>query len=123
MTVLSSHLLIGSTGQHGAGISVQIYSFDGNDHNKRELIAKVITDEQGRFKADLSSVTALTQGVVQFEMVVSIEDLFSSDQPSGLENPLTEIVVRFNIQPGQSIQHIPIIISPNSYSVWWSSPE
>ena len=123
MTVLSSHLLNGATGQHGANLTVEIYQLDGIDPGHRKHIAKTVTDEQGRFKVDLTSFMDSNNASFRFEMVVSTEGMFNSGSDKMPDNPMNEIVIRFNIYPDQDIQHIPIIISPNSYSVWWSNPE
>jgi 5-hydroxyisourate hydrolase len=34
---------------------------------------------------------------------------------------LDEIVIRFAMPDADAKYHIPIIMSPNSYSCWWSS--
>ena len=37
-----------------------------------------------------------------------------------IEEIVSEIVVRFNMENPNKKYHIPIIISPNGYSIWWS---
>jgi len=34
---------------------------------------------------------------------------------------LEEIVIRFTMLDPEARYHIPVIMSPNSYSCWWSS--
>ena len=122
MTTLSSHLLNGVTGQHAANVEVTIYKLDKDDPTQREKIVQLITDEQGRFKVDLPTTTETNQSRTQFEMIVSLDGLFESDQTNSLENAIHDIVIRFSVRSHQNTQHIPIIISANSYSVWWSNP-
>ena len=33
---------------------------------------------------------------------------------------VTEIVIKFNMKNPKKKYHIPVIIAPNGYSVWWS---
>ena len=36
------------------------------------------------------------------------------------KNIVSEIIVRFRMEDDNKKYHIPIIIAPNSYSIWWS---
>ncbi|MEM7196241.1 MAG: hydroxyisourate hydrolase [Pseudomonadota bacterium] len=113
MTTLSSHLLNAIDGSHARNIMVRIYQVDAPD--TRTFVAEVATDKQGRFKLDLPE-SAITQ---QFEMEIQIGDCFRSNQQSE-PNPVSEILIRFCTAPEQASQHIPVILSPHGYSVWWS---
>ena len=57
----------------------------------------------------------------EFEMVVASGEYFSRNSVEVLnERIVSEIVIKFTMKDNNKKYHIPIIMSPNSYSVWWS---
>ena len=54
-------------------------------------------------------------------MVVYLGDYFNTNgKEFAKDRIVSEIVVRFNMEDSTKKYHIPIIISPNGYSIWWS---
>ena len=54
-------------------------------------------------------------------MTVSLADYFKTHSTEFFRDRIvSEIVVRFNMENPNKKYHIPIIISPNGYSIWWS---
>ena len=54
-------------------------------------------------------------------MIVHSGDYFNTDSKEFVKDRIvSEIVVRFNMESPTKKYHIPIIISPNGYSIWWS---
>ena len=49
-----------------------------------------------------------------YEMICDIKRYFKKKKIVG------EIVVKFKMTDNKKNYHLPIIISPNSYTVWWS---
>ena len=49
-----------------------------------------------------------------YEMVCKTGDYFSE------EKIVSEITIKFKMKDPKKKYHIPIIISPNGYSTWWS---
>ena len=115
MTIyLTSHTLDGSNGKHAAGIPVRL------EHVKSNLIIiKGMMDEGGRFSAEIPSKKIIKGDL--YDIIFSVTEYWNKDlKNTDNENVIDEIVVRFRIT--SSIKyHIPVIISPNSYSIWKSS--
>ena len=66
-------------------------------------------------------ISASDQGAT-YEMVFETGPYWEArDLPHKTPQIMNEIVVRFQIPDSDARCHIPVILSPNSYSVWWSS--
>jgi len=110
MTIITSHILNGTDGTHASGIKV-IFS---------ELCSGKIfednTDDYGRIKKNIES--AKLDSFVYYELVFETGPYWIE---RGYRQIMDQVVLRFKIPDLKKDFHIPIIISPNSYSVWWSS--
>ena len=116
MAVLTSHLLSGLDGTHASGISVSLFQMKSSGSSDKVL--SKITDQGGRFSAEFKA-----EANGRYELVVSVDNYFSTgktDKPNYCI--ISDIVIRFVTNDPDGKYHIPIIISPNSYSCWWSSP-
>ena len=49
-----------------------------------------------------------------YEMVCKTADYFSK------KKIVSEIIIKFRMEDPKKKYHLPIIISPNGYSIWWS---
>ena len=49
-----------------------------------------------------------------YEMICKIADYFS------VKTVVKEIIIKFRMEDPKKKYHLPIIISPNGYSIWWS---
>ena len=49
-----------------------------------------------------------------YEMVCKTSDYFSE------KKIVSEIIIKFRMEDPKKKYHLPIIISPNGYSIWWS---
>ena len=110
MATFSSHLLNSVNGTHAGGIKVTIYQINSNGDKKKYLESE--TDSGGRVLKELN----LTKEdcLCDYEMVCETGNYFSE------ERIVSEIVVKFKMSDPNKKYHLPIIISPNSYSIWWS---
>ena len=70
------------------------------------------TDDSGRIlkEFDLTKEDCLCD----YEMLCKTGNYFSE------ERIVSEIVVKFKMSDPNKKYHLPIIISPNGYSIWWS---
>ena len=115
MAVLSSHLLNGVDGTHAGEVTVTLIQIAAD--GERSIVFEEKSDQGGRFQQDVAVVTD-----AGYEMVIASGAYFS-----GREIPVTgtqilhEIVIRFSMPDPDARYHIPVIMSPNSYSCWWSS--
>ena len=118
MAILSSHTLNSVDGTHAGGIRVSISQIGVN--SERTVLIGSATDAGGRFKETIALSEADTQ--CSFEMVLQTGEYFlEQDLPRSGMQILKEVVVRFEMPEVDGHYHIPLMLSPNSYSVWWSS--
>ena len=115
MATISSHVLDSVIGDHAKQIGIDCFRIKGE---QRESVFSVIANEEGRI---VENVKGHVAGDV-YEVVFKSADYFAS-QPntSPSRQIMHEIVVRFTIPEQEERIHIPIMLSPHAYSVWWSS--
>jgi len=117
MALLTSHLLNGQDGTHASGVSISLIQL--NNKSSPEEIFSTVTDQSGRFSAEFKA-----EATSHYELVVKIKDYFYSyNKKKSDACVISDIVIRFITNDPNGQYHIPIIISPNSYSCWWSSPQ
>mgnify|MGYP001207423105 CR=1 FL=1 len=110
MAIFSTHLLSSIDGSHASNVNIEIYKIDKN--NYKSLFLKECTDENGRLLKELKLSKEDCES--DFEMLIDIGDYFKSD------NIINFISIKFKMKESEKKYHIPLIISPNGYSVWWS---
>ena len=115
MATVSSHLLNAITGEHAGNVKITLSNLDSNMSN---LILETNTDEGGRLSENIEIELYRSY---EFEMVISTENYFKKKNPDEWKNRIiSDIVIRFKMEDDNKKYHIPLIISPNGYSVWWS---
>ncbi len=115
MAIISSHVLDSVIGDHGKGIRIACFRLvDGG----REQVFDVIANEQGRIVEAVSAENPSGQ----YELVFHTADYFNA-QPATPEarQIMNEVVVRFVIPDPDERIHIPLVLSPHSYTIWWSA--
>jgi 5-hydroxyisourate hydrolase len=116
MAVLSSHFLNGVDGTHAGDVGVEVVSVapDGSRHT----VFTGSSGADGRFLAEIE----IEDGAQEYEMVVASGPYFAArNLPAPGMQIMRVIIVRFTMPDPAARYHIPIIMSPNSYSCWWSS--
>ena len=110
MATLSSHLLNSVNGTHASGVKVIINQI--NSSGEKVIFFESETDNGGRILKDfdLSKVDCNCD----YEMVCKTSDYFSE------KKIVSEIIIKFRMEDPKKKYHLPIIISPNGYSIWWS---
>ena len=110
MATFSSHLLNSTDGAHAGGVKVIIYKINTNGDKKKYFESE--TDDGGRILKEFN----LTEEdcLCDYEMLCKTGNYFSE------ERIVSEIVVKFKMSDPNKKYHLPIIISPNGYSIWWS---
>ena len=118
MAIVSSHTLNSVDGTHAGGIVVTLTRIDTNG-SRTELFATV-TDDGGRISQELETDAVLPDAV--FELVFETGAYFEAMKlpATGLKT-VRDIVIRFEMPNPEARYHIPVMLAPNSYSVWWSS--
>ncbi len=110
MATFSSHLLNSINGTHASGLKVSIFQI--NSKGEKKLFFETKTDEGGRILKDFDLTNE--DCICDYEMICNSGDYFKE------KRIISEIVVKFKMQDPKKKYHFPIIISPNSYSIWWS---
>ena len=110
MAKFTSHILNGSDGSHASNIKIKIYQILSSKSKKLFLNTK--TDINGR----VNEIFNLSKKDCKcnYEMVCEIGEYFKK------KKVVSEIVIKFKMINNKRNYHLPIIISPNSYTVWWS---
>jgi hydroxyisourate hydrolase len=115
---VTTHVLDVTRGQPAEGIRVELYELaDGPD---RTLIADVVTNADGRTDRPLMSADQARAG--RFELVFHAGDYFRG-RGTGIADPpfLDVIPIRFGLADPQAHYHVPLIVSPWSYSTYRGS--
>ena len=118
---LTTHVLDTALGRPGAGIPVSVYRVDGTGDNAvRQCLHSVVTNLNGRCEEPLLEGNALTVGV--YELVFSLSEYFAA---SGQIFPtpafVGDVVLRVGIADATQHYHVPLLVSPWSYSTYRGS--
>lgn len=117
MATLTSHTLNAVDGTHAAGVAVALYRVLPSE--KRLEVFSTVTDEGGRIAETVDTAIAGPDAV--FELVFATGAYFDEMRlpPAGLK-PVRQVVIRLEMPDPDARYHIPVILAPNGYSVWWS---
>lgn len=112
MTGLTTHILDTAKGRPAAGITVRLF-----DAATGAKLAEAVTDANGRAMLVANGADTLCAGV--HELVFAMGPYFGND----VEAPgfLGDIVLRFGIDATQPHYHIPLLVSPWSYTTYRGS--
>jgi len=117
MGYLSTHVLDTASGRPAAGMAFELYRLAGGE---RQLLLAGKTNADGRAEAPLLSDEALAVGC--YELVFATADYFRREGVVLPEPPfLDRIPVLFGIADPASHYHVPLLVSPWSYSTYRGS--
>ena len=117
MATLSTHTLNSVDGTHAGSVALTVYRIE-KDGSRSNFLSGA-TDDGGRFSADFELSDA--DLVAEFEMVLETGDYFERSGITGTKNRICrQVVFRFSMPERNRGYHIPMMLAPNSYSVWWS---
>ena len=115
MVILSTHTLDSVSGNSAKNVRVQLFRL--LSEREKELVFDARTNQEGRLSETFESDGA---PMANYELV------FHSGEYLGQkyileENPLMDsIVIRLNVLDFERRYHIPLLIAPHNYTVWWS---
>jgi 5-hydroxyisourate hydrolase len=117
MGKLSTHVLDTSIGKPGKDISIQLFRVSGA---KSELLTTRLTNSDGRCDEPLLEGDQLKMGEYQLEF--DIGAYFAKSNPS-LPDPafLNIVVIRFQVANVLENYHVPLVVTPWSYSTYRGS--
>ena len=117
MSRLTTHVLDTAHGKPGAGIKIVLYKIVDN---AKQLWLSTITNQDGRCDAPLLEGDAFHAGV--YELDFHIGDYFSgigTDLPQ--PHFLDVVTLRFGVADASQHYHVPLVVSPWSYSTYRGS--
>lgn len=116
MGKLTTHVLDTAQGRPAAGVAISLYR--GGDHSLP--LAQTRTNRDGRSDVPLLQGADFVAGT--YELVFAVADYFRASG-LGLADPpfLDQITLRFGIADPQQNFHVPLLVSPWSYSTYRGS--
>jgi 5-hydroxyisourate hydrolase len=117
MGKLTTHVLDTAHGRPGAGIRVELWRIDSDT---RQSLVSTVTNSDGRCDAPLLEGGAFATG--RYELVFQTAQYFR-DAGAVLPEPafVDDVVLRFGIADSNAHYHVPLLVSPWSYSTYRGS--
>ena len=116
MTKLTTHVLDVFSGRPGKGIKVELFFLNGDN---REKINSIILNDDGRSDKPLVEKDKFKNG--KYELIFHIGDYFKTITKLDQLQFLDDVVVRFGISNNNENYHVPLLVSPWSYSTYRGS--
>ena len=116
MTKLTTHVLDIYSGMPGKGIKVDLYFISSESRKK---IKSIVLNNDGR--ADQPLVEKDEFKIGKYELVFFVGDYFKGITNSNDLKFLDDVVIRFGISNNKEHYHVPLLVSPWSYSTYRGS--
>ena len=117
MTKLTTHVLDVYSGKPGKGIKVDLYYFENND--KKNKINSITLNNDGRSDHALIEGPNFKKG--KYELIFFVGDYFKKTSETSKIPFLDDVIVKFGISNNQEHYHVPLLVSPWSYSTYRGS--
>jgi hydroxyisourate hydrolase len=115
---LTTHVLDVTSGRPADGVRVELYELVGG--SERKLVVDVVTDSDGRTHKPLISAEQARSG--RFELVFHAGDYFRRRRAELADPPFLDIIsIRFGVADPKAHYHVPLLVSPWSYSTYRGS--
>ena len=114
---LTTHVLDTARGRPASGMEIELWLLQGED---RKHLKTARTDDHGRTGEPLLEAEELLPGA--YELVFSVGAYFAG-QPVEVSAPpfLDRVPVRFGVADAGAHYHVPLLVSPWSYSTYRGS--
>ena len=116
MTKLTTHVLDVYSGKPGKGIKVDLYYIK---NNKKEKLNSVILNNDGRTDKALIEGDNFKEG--KYELVFFVGDYFKKITETSKIPFLDDVIIKFGISNATQHYHVPLLVSPWSYSTYRGS--
>ena len=116
MTKLTTHVLDVYSGKPGGGIKVDLFYFKGEN---KEKINSVVLNKDGRSDEPLVEKNKFKSG--KYELVFYVGDYFKKIIKKNGIPFLDDVIIRFGISSNKENYHVPLLVSPWSYSTYRGS--
>jgi 5-hydroxyisourate hydrolase len=109
---LTTHVLDVAQGRPAAGVAIELW-------REEVRIAAAVTNQDGRTDAPLVAPGALEVGVYELRFAVGA---YFADSENAADPPFLDVVpVRFGIADADAHHHVPLLVTPWSYSTYRGS--
>jgi len=115
MTKLTTHCLDTFLGKPAQGVKVDIYFIS----DKREKLSSIILNKDGRADNPLVEGNSFKEG--KYELIFFVGDYFKKITNLPKTPFLDEVVIKFGISNPNESYHVPLLVSPWSYSTYRGS--
>lgn len=115
MSTLTTHVLDTANGTPGSGVNIRLFSLE----NGRHLLASVITNDDGRTAEPLMTNETFRPGTYELEFAVG--EYFAGKGAMQADPPFLENVVIRVTLASDNHYHVPLLVSPWSYSTYRGS--
>ena len=116
MTKLTTHVLDVYSGKPGKGILVELFHINNSERKK---INSIKLNDDGRANSPLIEGEKFVKG--KYELVFYIGDYFKKVNGNINFPFLDDVVIRFGISDNNESYHVPLLVSPWSYSTYRGS--
>ena len=117
MTKLTTHVLDIYSGKPGKGIKVDLYYYQ-ND-NQKIKITNIVLNDDGRSEKALIEGVDFKEG--KYELIFFVGDYYKKITEISKIPFLDDVVVKFGISNTKEHYHVPLLVSPWSYSTYRGS--
>ena len=115
MTKLTTHCLYTFSGKPAKGVKVDLYIAS----SKREKLNSIILNNNGRSDKPLVEGSNFKEG--QYELIFFVGDYFKKITDLPATPFLNEIVIKFGVSNPKEHYHVPLLVTPWSYSTYRGS--
>jgi hydroxyisourate hydrolase len=118
---LTTHVLDVARGRPAVGVAIELVRFRDGGGDRMAWSAAAVTNADGRTDAPLVAPGALTVG--RYELRFAIGAYFALTAPEDVSDPpfLDVVPVRFAVADPGAHHHVPLLVSPWSYSTYRGS--
>jgi 5-hydroxyisourate hydrolase len=113
---LTTHVLDTARGKPAAAVVMRLYQLQGD---AKTLLVETKTNSDGRCNAPLLEGSNFRKGT--YELLFAVKDYFYGFTGVVAEPFLDEVPIRFTIADDTAHYHIPLLVSPWSYSTYRGS--
>ena len=115
MAILSTHTLDSVSGNSAKNVRVQLFRL--LEDCKRELVFDTRTNQEGRLSETFESGGATAE---DYELIFHSGDYLGEQNLQEVNPVMDSVVIRLNVSDFERRYHIPLLIAPHNYTVWWS---
>ncbi|MEO1692874.1 MAG: hydroxyisourate hydrolase [Cyanobacteria bacterium J06631_6] len=115
---LTTHVLDTANGCPGKGIAIALWQLD-LEIDSKTLLKTLETNDDGRTDSPLLNSKEMARGI--YELIFTVDEYFSHYLPYSDMPFLSQIPIRFGINDIYDHYHVPLLVSPWSYSTYRGS--